>query len=1020
MKTKFFALVALVLGMASCTKDFAPETNVGGGEVDFTLRVSAPELATTRAGENVEDDGINGHNSAYGAIDYLSAEDWSNADLRYILEVYDYDATGEYNGATPIKDRQVQIVGEYAPVTFDLRLVQGRKYHFVVFADFVPQGASADLFDANYNDLQAKLGKHHIIGETLADIKVKKSKEDGINNEFTDAYFGSVDYTPENKTHNTADPIVLTRPYAKVRVVATDLHELNINVEPKHVEVKYYSSYPTAFNALNGNIAVEQREVTEQSEVIFTDDYNEGVSKENLSNHYYNEGYDKDYWKENDEGVKRHTHMTLFTDYILAKDTQESVQFTMTVRDANNGIIKSTDFLTEIPVQRNHLTTIIGNVLTTATDVKVSINDNFENEVQQDPSLERILLETLINGGKFTLTEDLTLTAPHYLEGTVECNADAVIDLNGYTLRYVIPSDVTPDVANKYAIFVRVMDNASLTFVGEGKVVSDGYIASVNDGGVLNISEGYFETTSCTVFQSNGGEINITGGEFKAAPYNGDHRYTINFIDTKKQEGLIEITGGRFYKYNPSESNSEVPAMDFCANGYWGVEDGDWYEVVAKTHYNLFVDHAEVYTAEGLLQWAYIVNNGATSELQALDGFNAETFNKNSYGLEVKANIKLRMFTIEADATTETYVYTTTPITISTDGKPSGSNWATVGSSKDDILFDCEIHGNNHKISNLTVCGDRSYVGFIGLCENAEVADFTFENVTLYGTGNFTSIIGYVDDGGYVRNVHTTNSKIYGNVGVAAIAGSATDHYDQIKNVNAVETGLMGAVAAGKRQRRMPIVTVENCSVDGNTTVTSKGGYAGGILGQAYGCIVRNCHSKADVFSGGQHTGGVAGYARDYHYGEYLYIVNCSSTNCTIKGTTYVGGVCGYLMEGHDGSAYVVGCYTNADVVANANTTSKGAIVGYNNGDNMVLGCYANSSLKAVGYHASSFSTPYSFVYANGGMTEEDKAVMNDGIAIYNAFAANYKFSVADHSDRKAYTPADCIYNVSLPQATLW
>ena len=374
MKAKFFALAALVLGMASCQQDFAPEANVGG-EVDFTISVSAPELATTRAGEYGEDDGVNGHNSAYGAIDYLSEADWNEADLRYILEVYDYDATGEYNGVTPIKDRQVQVVDKYQPVSFELRLVQGRKYHFVVFADFVENGNKESLPTVA---AQANIGKHHIIGETLADIQVKRTVEDGINNEFTDAYFGSVDFTPSHKTHNTADPIVLTRPYAKVRVVATDLAELNLNVEPKYVEVVYTTPRATAFNALNGTISAEEREVR------YTDVYGD-ISKRSLANHYYNEGYDKDYLTTNAEGHVRHSRITLFTDYVLATKSQETIQFTMAVADQNGEPIKTTQFNTQIPVQRNHLTTIIGNVLTTATEVSVSINDNFENEVEENP-----------------------------------------------------------------------------------------------------------------------------------------------------------------------------------------------------------------------------------------------------------------------------------------------------------------------------------------------------------------------------------------------------------------------------------------------------------------------------------------------------------------------------------------------------------------------------------------------------------------------------------------------------------
>ena len=976
MKTKFFALVALVLGMASCTKDFAPETNVGGGEVDFTLRVSAPELATTRAGEYGEDDGVNGHNSAYGAIDYLSAEDWSNADLRYILEVYDYDATGEYSGVTPIKDRQVQIVGEYAPVTFDLRLVQGRKYHFVVFADFVPQGASADLFDANYNDLQAKLGKHHIIGETLADIKVKRTVEDGINNEFTDAYFGSVDYTPDHQTHNTADPIVLTRPYAKVRVVATDLNELNINVEPKSVEVKYYSSYPTAFNALNGNIAVEQREVTEQSEVIFTDVYNDGVSKEDLSKHYYNEGYDKDYWKENDEGVKRHTHMTLFTDYILAKESQESVQFTMTVRDAKNGIIKSTDFLTEIPVQRNHLTTIIGNVLTTATEVKVSINDNFVNEVEQDPSLERILLETLINGGKFTLTEDLTLTAPHYLEGTVECNADAVIDLNGYTLKYVIPSDVTPDVANKYAIFVRVMDNASLTFVGEGEVVSDGYIASVNEGGELNISDGYFKTNSCTVFQSNGGEINITGGEFEAAPYNGDHRYTINFVDAKKKEGLISISGGRFYKYNPSESNSEVPAMDFCANGFWGVEDGEYYKVVAKKNFDLFVDHAEVYTAEGLLQWAYIVNNGAISAFDDLVGYNPDTFDCKAYGLEVMANIKMPAKTIKADADKETYVFTDEVITVTDDGVPSGSNWIPVCG---EIVATADtytgwVDGLGKTISGLLVNKTTNYAGFIGfMFDGVFVKDLTFSNAYVKGANYVGVVAGRAQDGTLIENVRVVNSSISGTETVGALVGY---NYSRVGG------------AQGQGYAEGPAI-IRNCSNDVNTKVVGTSDSVGGIAGNNYGATIINCHNYADV-TGRSSVGGIVGYTRDYHHNKDGYIVACTTypeAAITAKNGN-AGGIAGYTLADNQHTntyMHIVACTSLSNIVGK----TKGCIIGQINHGQHTAGCVAVKNGATVLYGKNKPTTESgvkdAILYdAVGSATQADIDALNHAIDHYN------------------------------------
>ena len=366
MKTRYFALMALVLGMASCQKDMAPAES--RGEVAVSLSVTTPELGVTRAGVDGEDDGINGHDSAYGAIDYLSATEWENvADLRYSLEVYDVtDLTA------PIKDRMVIIKDKYEPVKFDLRLIPNREYQFVIFADFVTEGA-ADV-EVDYNN-QANLGLRHTIGTYLTDIKVKEGV-DAINDELADSYFKTFSYKPTNNTQNNINDtqdVILQRPYAKVRVVATDLADLNLNVDPKSVEITYSDVVvPTTFNAVKGVVG------TETSNRTFTYDYVANI-RANHADHVYNVGYDA-LKATADNGAVRDSHLTLFTDYILASETQHAVSFKMTVNDQDGDPIKVVDFNTDIPVQRNHLTTIIGNVLTAATEVTVKIDDNFANE----------------------------------------------------------------------------------------------------------------------------------------------------------------------------------------------------------------------------------------------------------------------------------------------------------------------------------------------------------------------------------------------------------------------------------------------------------------------------------------------------------------------------------------------------------------------------------------------------------------------------------------------------------------
>ena len=909
MRTKFFAIAALVLGLASCQKDFAPEVN-SGAEVDFQLSVSAPELGVTRAGDKGEIDTNSGMNSAFGAIDYLDGavigddrDDWTDVDLRYSLEVY--DATDDFSkgDAKPIKDRQVRITDKYEPVTFELRLVPGRNYRFVVFADFVDQGTSED--DAI--TLQNGYGLRHTINGNLQNITFK---EDKINDELADAYFKWFEFTPDNNTNNRTDAI-LTRPYAKVRVVATDFADLNLNIDPATVEVIYHQTHPTTFNAVTGEIGA----FTQQESVPYSPPYRAGVSNKDLSNHFYTAGYDSidEYWTVNAKGEERHSHMTLFTDYILAKDDQEAISFKMVVKDAQGEDIKVTDFNTTIPVQRNHLTTIIGNVLTTATNVDIQINDNFAND-DEGNSLERVLLETLINGGKFALYDDMKLTAPHFLKGTIECRADAVIDLNGHTLTYEIPSDVTTEEANKYAIFVRVMENASLTFVGDGKVVSDGYIASVNEGGVLNVSEGIFESNSCTLFQSNGGEINIFGGEFKAAEYNGDHRYTVNFIDSKKQDGLIEISGGKFFKYNPEESLSENPAMNFCAPGSTTVENGDWFEVVPSKNIIINGDKAEIYSADGLLTWANALLDGAS----IIDDNGDELVG--SHDIVIASNVKLPKKAIVLN--NGKYEFSDQAITIDANGIPSASNWPEISTyeNANGVYTDVKIDGNGKTISGLCLNHDLVASGFLCWTKDAEIKNLTFDNAHVYNKGgnageSYTGVaIGRCWDGSDVINVHVKNSTVVGEREVGAIVGRL---YHRTEKANGEWLG-----------EKMAYVI--NCTVDENTLV--KGDHnVGGIVGMNYGCVVGNCVSNATV-EGTTQVGGIAGAHQSYYKKTDAFIIGCvvsDKAKLTVTGANgEVGGIAGYTRRDNSSHTntrvWIIGCTTEAQLSG----ANRGSFVG--------------------------------------------------------------------------------------------
>jgi hypothetical protein len=85
---------------------------------------------------------------------------------------------------------------------------------------------------------------------------------------------------------------------------------------------------------------------------------------------------------------------------------------------------------------------------------------------------------------------------------------------------------------------------------------------------------------------SNGGNVEIYGGEFIATPKgvepgtgNDYSALNVKNIDYQLGESSITVYGGRFYKFNPADNMSEGAHTNFVAEGYESVQDGDWWEV---------------------------------------------------------------------------------------------------------------------------------------------------------------------------------------------------------------------------------------------------------------------------------------------------------------------------------------------------------------------------------------------------------------------------------------------------------
>ena len=319
--------------LAGCqAEELFEDGAVAPGDGNVTFTVSAPEaMPESRAvlGEN--------SNSALGGVTNVNTEEY---DLRYQLAVYRVE-NGDYVEAV---SPQMKIVDKYEPVTYSLRLTPNRNYQVVVWADFVREGETEDL---HYNTSDFR----NIHVPELPDKYI-------LNDESKDAYFTTVPVSVEEDA--VTEDLVLKRPFAKVRVITTDWGYESLEM-PDNFKVTYYGCW--RFVDLDPVLGVSSYDDLDDTGLS---GFTATIDKAEKD---YAQGYDAS------EGNR-----TVIVDYLMT-DLEEQTPIHMTI-EALDGetLIASHDLSTDIPIQRNWLTTIIGNVLTTGSEFNITIDEGFENE----------------------------------------------------------------------------------------------------------------------------------------------------------------------------------------------------------------------------------------------------------------------------------------------------------------------------------------------------------------------------------------------------------------------------------------------------------------------------------------------------------------------------------------------------------------------------------------------------------------------------------------------------------------
>ncbi len=213
-----------------------------------------------------------------------------------------------------------------------------------------------------------------------------------------------------------------------------------------------------------------------------------------------------------------------------------------------------------VPLERNHKTYMLGNILTTTSLFNVVIIPAFDG-ILPETAEEKLLMAAQM-GGEFTLEEDITVNTP------VIVTSDFVLNLNGKSI--VAATDETDAI--------QVKGTGSLTVNGEGNVIGKMDAIWAMDDATVTINGGTFEGVSEAIYARDNAQIVINDGYFKVEG-EWDTTYTLNIKDQHRTTSSITVYGGTFYNFNPADNKADGEGTNFVAEGYFVHQDGDNYVV---------------------------------------------------------------------------------------------------------------------------------------------------------------------------------------------------------------------------------------------------------------------------------------------------------------------------------------------------------------------------------------------------------------------------------------------------------
>lgn len=394
-----------------------------------------------------------------------------------------------------------------------LRLTTGKSYDILFWADAYGQDDDQNPYAVDYEAQTVTVDYASALS----------------NDESRDAFFGMIKALAVNGP--VSENVTLVRPFAQVNVGADDMStaaEAGLETASLATSMSV-TNVPTTLNLSDGTTS-GSTDVTFASNAIPT---------ESLI-------------------VSGKTYTRLSMNYLLVGADKTTANFEFVFTDGN---VTNTRTFSNVPVQRNYRTNIIGSILTQSVDFDIDIDPGF---TEPDYGVSALLVAAE-NGGSISLEEDMTLSQ----DITVAAGKTLTLDLNG--------NDIVFDNDELYTGFYV---DGDMVINGTGSIsYKDGGILIVNEGGSLVINDGVF-TSDVNCIQNYGGSVVINGGYFSVSQMVDGYWYLLNQLDSNP--GTIVVKGGTFVNYDPA-TGDPGRGGNFVADGYYSKlvsENPNTYEIV--------------------------------------------------------------------------------------------------------------------------------------------------------------------------------------------------------------------------------------------------------------------------------------------------------------------------------------------------------------------------------------------------------------------------------------------------------